>query len=492
MAERLSSATLATLAALAAAPDLAAAPTVRAGSNDECATAIAVNLGSTVFDNTSAATSSDPGLCNANFSKDLWFTYTATSSADVTIDTCGSSFDTVIELFTGSCGALSYQFCNDDSCSTQSSITVTGLTAGLTLVIRIGGYNGASGAGTLNVTKVVARRGLFISEYVEGSQNNKAVEIYNGTAETIDLSQYQLRCYNNGNLSPNNTSTLSGTLAPYGTAVYIPTSGNTSSVEADLSSRGISWGTATAINFNGDDAVALTDLSGAYLDVVGEVGFDPGTRWGSGGITTQNDTLRRRPTVAVGDEVASDNFDPSAEFDGFPQNAFSDLGQHAGPIDVSVPCDTTANSGGSSATLAASGSRSVGDNDLSLTVSGLPTTGTTAFVFNAFLAPGQSLTTAFHPTPGGGPASAGDVCIAGGTFGRHVFGSDIYIGTGGTFSISVDLTDVPSPRDGNPWPNAYSTSVLAGETWYWQCWYRDPSAGTGASNFSEAIGITFQ
>ena len=122
-------------------------------------------------------------------------------------------------------------------------------------------------------------------------------------------------------------------------------------------------------------------------------------------------------------------------------------------------------------------------------MSGLPTTGTTAFVFNAFLAPGQSLTTAFNPTPGGGPASAGDVCIAGGTFGRHVFGSDIYIGTGGTFSISVDLTDVPSPRDGNPWPNAYSTSVLAGETWYWQAWYR---SGPGTSEFSDAIGVTFR
>ena len=31
---------------------------------------------------------------------------------------------------------------------------------------------------------------LFISEYVEGSRNNKALEIYNPTGSTIDLSQY--------------------------------------------------------------------------------------------------------------------------------------------------------------------------------------------------------------------------------------------------------------------------------------------------------------
>ncbi|MGL4749863.1 MAG: lamin tail domain-containing protein, partial [Shewanella sp.] len=39
---------------------------------------------------------------------------------------------------------------------------------------------------------------LIISEYVEGSGNNKAIELYNPTAGSIDLSQYQLRFYFNG------------------------------------------------------------------------------------------------------------------------------------------------------------------------------------------------------------------------------------------------------------------------------------------------------
>ena len=160
---------------------------------------------------------------------------------------------------------------------------------------------------------------------------------------------------------------------------------------------------------------------------------------------------------------------------------------------VTTNCSVTNHSGGFPARLAAVGSNVVGDNDLDLRVTGLPTTGTTAYLFNAFLAPGQTLTTVSTPSIAG-VAASGDVCIAGGTFGRHVFGSDIYMGTDGQFEITVDLTDVPSPRDGISWPSPghYSTTVLVGETWYWQCWYRDPSSGAGHSNFSEAISVTFQ
>ena len=33
---------------------------------------------------------------------------------------------------------------------------------------------------------------LFISEYAEGSSDNKYIEIYNGTGTSIDLSDYEL------------------------------------------------------------------------------------------------------------------------------------------------------------------------------------------------------------------------------------------------------------------------------------------------------------
>ena len=64
---------------------------------------------------------------------------------------------------------------------------------------------------------------LIISEYVEGSGNNKAIEIYNGTGESVSLDDYVIRIAQNGNdfnLSDNNQglySKLSGSLANGGT-----------------------------------------------------------------------------------------------------------------------------------------------------------------------------------------------------------------------------------------------------------------------------------
>ncbi|HNQ44310.1 MAG TPA: lamin tail domain-containing protein [Candidatus Cloacimonadota bacterium] len=39
---------------------------------------------------------------------------------------------------------------------------------------------------------------LFFSEYIEGSSNNKAIEIFNGTGETVDLSEYSVKLGSNG------------------------------------------------------------------------------------------------------------------------------------------------------------------------------------------------------------------------------------------------------------------------------------------------------
>lgn len=39
---------------------------------------------------------------------------------------------------------------------------------------------------------------LFFSEYVEGSSNNKALEIFNGTGVAVDLSQYSVKLGSNG------------------------------------------------------------------------------------------------------------------------------------------------------------------------------------------------------------------------------------------------------------------------------------------------------
>ena len=54
---------------------------------------------------------------------------------------------------------------------------------------------------------------LFFSEYIEGSSHNKALEIYNGTGATVDLSTYTVELYSNGAASPSQSVALSGSLA---------------------------------------------------------------------------------------------------------------------------------------------------------------------------------------------------------------------------------------------------------------------------------------
>jgi predicted extracellular nuclease/Ca2+-binding RTX toxin-like protein len=57
--------------------------------------------------------------------------------------------------------------------------------------------------------------------------------------------------------------------------------------------------------------------------LIGQIGFDPGTEWGSGLISTQNNTLRRKSSIVTGDTNPFDTFDPSLEWEGFAQDTFS-------------------------------------------------------------------------------------------------------------------------------------------------------------------------
>ncbi|MFS0674736.1 5'-nucleotidase C-terminal domain-containing protein [Ornithinibacillus sp. 179-J 7C1 HS] len=109
---------------------------------------------------------------------------------------------------------------------------------------------------------------LFISEYVEGSSFNKAIEIYNGTGEAVNLSNYTLELYSNGAASPSQSLTLSGILEHGDVLVLAHASASEAILNvADLTNSAV-------INFNGDDAVALKNNS-SLTDVVGTIGERP-------------------------------------------------------------------------------------------------------------------------------------------------------------------------------------------------------------------------
>ncbi len=163
---------------------------------------------------------------------------------------------------------------------------------------------------------------LFFSEYVEGSSNNKVLEIFNGKTATVNLSGYKVELYSNGATTPSTTANLSGSLAA-GDVYVIANSGAVAEITsiADLISG--------VTNFNGDDAIALR-YNTTLIDVIGQIGADPGTQWGSGLTSTLDRTLRRKSTISAGDANDSDAFDPAAEWDGYAQDTFDGLGWHSG------------------------------------------------------------------------------------------------------------------------------------------------------------------
>ena len=165
---------------------------------------------------------------------------------------------------------------------------------------------------------------LFMSEYVEGTSNNKAIEIFNPLSTAIDLAPYQLQFFFNGATSPGTTINLTGTIGPHDVFVVADDNANASILAAADQ-------TSASNFFNGNDAIALLD-GGTRIDVFGRIGQDPGANgWSGGGFNTMDRTLRRNPVVTGGDIVGDDPFDPAAQWIPFPVNTFDGLGQHVVP-----------------------------------------------------------------------------------------------------------------------------------------------------------------
>ncbi|HCE7029846.1 TPA: SpnA family nuclease, partial [Pseudomonas aeruginosa] len=162
---------------------------------------------------------------------------------------------------------------------------------------------------------------LIISEYVEGSGNNKALEFYNSGSQVLDLSAYRVEFYFNGASAAGRSIDLSGSLAPGKT--FVLANGVADPALLALASQRVegNW-------FNGNDAVLLRRRSGEILDSLGQVGFNPGTTWGGGDVQTLDRSLVRKADIRDGDSDPSDAFDPAAQWLGYPRDTFVNLGQH--------------------------------------------------------------------------------------------------------------------------------------------------------------------
>ncbi len=124
-------------------------------ANDQCAGATSVTCGSSYVGSTNQATSTnDPtGTCGTTgVTPGVWFRFTGTGQI-VTTSLCGSSYDTKIQVYSGSCASMTCIDGNDDYCGTQSQVTFNSAT-GTNYYIFVGGFSGATGTYSLSLTCV--------------------------------------------------------------------------------------------------------------------------------------------------------------------------------------------------------------------------------------------------------------------------------------------------------------------------------------------------
>lgn len=160
----------------------------------------------------------------------------------------------------------------------------------------------------------------FFSEYIEGSSNNKAIEVYNPTSMPLDMSPYTIYRFNNGGTTPSGTFAFTGiTIAPGD--VYVIANSNADSLILSVSDT-----TSSITFFNGDDALVLVnDSTLDTLDAIGVVGVDPGTNWPVGSGATSEYTLVRADSVQMG---TADWNVGATQWLVFAQNTYDSLGAH--------------------------------------------------------------------------------------------------------------------------------------------------------------------
>jgi len=196
-----------------------------------------------------------------------------------------------------------------------TSFTVTGLTSETNYCFTIYALDAAGNTSAVSnqdcemTTNVPAGiNEIFFSEYIEGSGNNKALEIANYTNSTVQLANYTLRLGSNGNSFGSDVSFPSGASIAAGDVYVIVNSGLSLGCESEAD-----YTNNTITGFNGNDAIGLFK-NGTLIDIIGEEG--------NSSTFAQNTTLVRKSTITN----PTTSFSLS-EWDSYLQDTCDSLGQ---------------------------------------------------------------------------------------------------------------------------------------------------------------------
>ncbi|MFV8270460.1 endonuclease [Flavobacterium sp. GT2N3] len=220
---------------------------------------------------------------------------------------------------TGVSGYNVYQNSALKTTVTSTSATITGLTASTAFSFFVkakdaaGNISGASN--TVNVTTAAAGGStateLLFSEYIEGSSNNKALEISNATGAAINLSIYTIKKQTNGAGAWSTGLSLTGTLnngSKFTVVNSLMASSCYPTSSANLSTA------ATEMTFNGNDAVGLFK-NGVLIDIIGT--FNGGTA-----NFAADQTIRRKSTVTA----PTTTFNKTTQWDSYTSDTCNNLG----------------------------------------------------------------------------------------------------------------------------------------------------------------------
>jgi len=253
-------------------------------------------------------------------------TQTPTAIVDLAAsNTTSTTTDLAWSASTDNVGVTSYEVFKDGvflASTVTNAYNVTGLTAStsynFTVYAKDAAGNTSTVSNTASVTTTTASsviNELFISEYVEGSGNNKAIEIANFTGVPVDLSNYSIKKQINGAGNWGDELILSGTLNT--SDVYVI--GNSSAVSAVTSVSNIT--VVAPIDFNGNDPIGLFK-NGVLIDIVGV--FDGGS------VDFAKDVTKRR----IGTITSPNTTYTLSEWDDFAIDTFSDLGVYSVTLSV--------------------------------------------------------------------------------------------------------------------------------------------------------------
>ncbi len=406
------------------------------GGNDDCANATAISgPGIYNFDNSAATMDGAPDiLCDEygtqDIDLDVWFAYTAASTATVTVETCTSSLtvDTKIAAYDGTCGGAILD-CNDDTCGLQSMITFAA-TAGNVYILRVGSFTGAGGgADTFAVTEGGGGGGSGNDDCANAEDiTGQGSFNYDNTTATMDGAG-DILCDAFGTQDIDQDVWFRWTADDTGTATVETCNG----AGGDTKIAAYDAGCGSAMLACNDDTCGLASqimfsvTNGAVYML--RVGSYPGAAGGAG------------------------FFDISI-----------DGGGGGGCVD-SVYCSSLPNSTGATASIGWSGSCVVADNNFTLDMAGGPGNQPGLFIYGANQA---SI-----------PFGNGILCISAPIIRLN---PPVFMDSAGTASKVIDLANPPSQTG----------LITAGSQWNFAMWLRDPAAGGAGYTFTDGLSVDFQ